>query len=252
MNFPITESTTDKWAKNLKDAGIAAWNMTIGGSSQSGLQIGFVPANTTKPSPIGNNVVTTTAKQKPITHQGSKAIGGTLVNTDSPNAPKVLTFEQVAKGQPQHEPTRAIIRDEKGVVVHVSTGPPTLHHIYAMANESTIHKVFRLFWETLQNTVKYVVWNYQDFFHQMVNWDGSWQGLLLHSNLVMRGMITVLITYGIYKAGEIVVLLCDILEEVWNTIQGSTNALGVILADAVYILRTIWEDIVAVIRSITG
>ena len=190
-------------------------------------------------------------KPQPITPQGSKAIGGPLVTADSPNAPSI-PWVNVAKGQPQHEPPRAIIRDERGTVVHMATGPPSLPRIYAMANESTIHKIFRLFWETFQKTIKYVLWNYQDFFHQMVHWDGSWQGLVLHSNLVMRTMITVLITYGIYKAGELLVVLRDVLEEVLNIVQGSASALGVIVSDALYILQTIWKEITGVIRSITG
>lgn len=193
-------------------------------------------------------------KLKPVQPQASKHTNGGAIASGGAGGSTVpnLTIVQVDQGQPHHEPPRAVVRDERGVVVHSSPIPPTLPYIHQMAQEGPVHRTLRLLLSTVKDAFGYVVWNYQDFFHQLVQWDGSWQGLFVHTNLMMRTMVTVILTYGIFKTGEIVSMLSQIVSEVWTIVTSSMGVAGNILNDIGLVLQTIWEDIMSTIRRITG
>lgn len=82
--------------------------------------------------------------------------------------------------------------------------------------------------------VKYIGWNYVDFFDQIRSWDGTWWGLVQHSALLWRTLVTVLLTAGLIQVGPLLLAVTE-----WARMLGSLLASTFGLAgDA---LGMVWE-----------
>lgn len=88
---------------------------------------------------------------------------------------------------------------------------------------------------------RYVGWNYVDFVDQIRSWDGTWLGLVRHTELIWRTLVTVLLTAGLIQAGPLLWLLTEWLE----LMGGAMVAFFRVLGSATDVIWRTVDDIVS-------
>lgn len=94
------------------------------------------------------------------------------------------------------------------------------------------------------NALKYVGWNYVDFIDQLRSWDGTWSGLLTHTALLWRTVVTVLITAGLVQIGPLLMAVTEWGGLLGRLLYSTFRTLG-------YAADLLWQAIDALIGYIS-
>lgn len=81
------------------------------------------------------------------------------------------------------------------------------------------HNPSQLLWTISSGVVdalKWIGWNYVDLVDQLRSWDGTWWGLMSHTTLLWRMVVTTLLTVGLIQAGPLLQALTE-----WIRLLGS-------------------------------
>lgn len=89
----------------------------------------------------------------------------------------------------------------------------------------------------------WIVWNYQDFYQQLRNWDGSLVGLTRSMGLFWRGLVVGLITLGLVETAPILEALATWLRLAFDFLTGALGLTGSLLEELWYLLEKIWVDV---------
>lgn len=124
-------------------------------------------------------------------------------------------------------------------------GLPSSHHI-------SFQNIPRMLWQAVTNSFGYIVFTYQDLYAQLINWNGSWVSLVKNVNLIWRLAVTSVITMGLIEIvpffSSVSRLLMEIGEIIWSVaglfMKGVDEIWG--------FLELLWQDMVIIVRRITG
>lgn len=97
--------------------------------------------------------------------------------------------------------------------------------------------------------VGWIWWNYEDFYEQFRNWDGSWVGLAHSTGLFWRGLVCALITVGLWEIAPLLEALASWLRLTFDFLKGALQLTGVILDDVWYLLQRVWDDVTGLFAS---
>lgn len=101
-----------------------------------------------------------------------------------------------------------------------------------------------LLFDGLKRVVGYVVWNYVDFAAQFKLWDGTLWGLMKHTELLWRSLVTAVITFGLFEIGPLLGALAEWIRIFVDLVKGAFH-LAVEAVEALWsVLGRLWDDLV--------
>lgn len=100
-------------------------------------------------------------------------------------------------------------------------------------------------WEITRNSLRWVTWNYVDFYQQLQSWDGTVGGLLRHAQLWWRAAVVGLITFGIVEVGTLLEALAMWGRLLYDILRSTLGLVGTLLDD-------LWMLVSAVVNTVTS
>jgi hypothetical protein len=100
-------------------------------------------------------------------------------------------------------------------------------------------------WDILRGTVGYIVWNFEDLRAQIIQWDGTWWGLLRHTALIWRVLVTAALAIGLSQAGPILNAMMQLLTLLWDIVSVTFR----VVVGTVEELWSVWERMIQTITS---
>lgn len=183
-----------------------------------------------------------------LTKQGDVPVH--LVGTPTPAS----VYEPVPARKPNNDPA-------SNQVVHFAEGPTftaqgevrdhvlhPFHHLGYTLTHHPVEFVEQLFHYTKQG-LGWVVWNYQDLYEQLKQWDGSWIGFSRSMGLAWRAVVVGLITLGLFELGPLLEALALWLRLVFDFVRGALGLVGEAVDALWYVLQRVWDDVTSLWQS---
>lgn len=129
--------------------------------------------------------------------------------------------------------------------------PPPAPSWWSDLRQSMLRDPGHVLWAAASGVVdlvKYVGWNYVDFMDQIKSWDGTWAGLLRHSSLLWRTVVTVLLTAGLLQAGPLFLAITEWARMLGWLLSSSFGLVG----DALGMVWEVVEDLVSYVTSLVS
>lgn len=177
-----------------------------------------------------------------LVHQGDVPVH--LVGTPTPAS----MYQPVPVRLPNNDPsTTSVVHNVEGptFTAQGEVRDNVLHPFQHLGYTMTHHPVefMELLVDYLKRGAGWVVWNYQDFFQQLQQWDGSWLGFTRLTGLMWRGMMVALITVGIVEVAPLLQSLGTWMRLVFDFVRGFLGLVGSAVDELWYLLQTIVEDV---------
>lgn len=124
------------------------------------------------------------------------------------------------------------------------------------------HIIYEL-WDLTKRLVKWVVWNYQDFYELLTHpvrsaghgWQAVWDApaqLMWLTHLLWRGLIVTGLTFALVEIGPLLSVLTEWMKIFWNLLTETFGLVGRLLNDAFYLFNLIVEDLKILIHKFRG
>lgn len=171
-----------------------------------------------------------------------------LVGTPQP----AQAYQPVPARTPNNEPSSTAITHFAEGPVYTAQGEvrDTVVHPFQNLGYTLVHHpadFFKRMWELTQDTVRWVVFQYTDFYHQLTNWHGGIDSFSQSMGLVWRGAIVAALTLGFVEIAPLMNALATWIRLVFDLLRGALGLVGEAVDELWNLLTRLWDDITGLV-----
>jgi hypothetical protein len=201
-------------------------------------------------------------------YPGKPVMFTSVTNGDPPSKGVVAPHPGVFNNKPVTvvplQPTQLVHMEERGrVITDPKNDQGNMSQCPFLNLTWKLHKnpqhMFYVLWDITVRSVKWVVWNFEEFYRLMThapivehwyNLQSEVDRVVWLSEVVWRGIIVALTTWGIINISPLLLMLTEWFGLLGSLLRSSFGLVGKVLSDTLYVVERLYQEIRSLLTSL--